>query len=104
MCRCAYPPRAAAVENYCGPISSGLEKRWLRRIFGTPMPRWNRARFCCAIIGTSGIVYPAASFAPVAKSAGAYVIELNLETTPYTGVVDRSFQGRAKDLVPALLK
>lgn len=40
------PPRAAAVENYCGPISSGLEKRWLRRIFGTPMPRWNRARFC----------------------------------------------------------
>jgi len=56
------------------------------------------------IIGTSGIVYPAASFAPVAKSAGAYVIELNLETTPYAGVVDRSFQGRAKDLVPALLK
>jgi NAD-dependent deacetylase len=56
------------------------------------------------IIGTSGIVYPAASFAPVAKAAGAYVIELNLETTPYAGVVDRSFQGRAKDLVPALLK
>lgn len=55
------------------------------------------------IIGTSGIVYPAASFAPVAKASGAYVVELNLETTPYAGIVDQSFQGRAKDLVPALL-
>jgi NAD-dependent deacetylase len=55
------------------------------------------------IIGTSGLVYPAASFAPVAKTAGAYVAELNLETTPSTELVDCSFQGRAKDLVPALL-
>lgn len=55
------------------------------------------------IIGTSGIVYPAASFAPVAKAAGAYVVELNIETTPYADIVDRSFQGRAKDLVPALV-
>lgn len=56
------------------------------------------------IIGTSGLVYPAASFAPVAKAAGAYVVELNLETTPSTELVDCSFQGRAKDLVPALLE
>jgi NAD-dependent deacetylase len=56
------------------------------------------------IIGTSGLVYPAASFAPVAKAAGAYVVELNLETTPATEVVDCSFQGRAKDLVPALVE
>lgn len=56
------------------------------------------------IIGTSGLVYPAASFAPVAKAAGAYVVELNLERTPATEVVDCSFQGRAKDLVPALLE
>jgi NAD-dependent deacetylase len=55
------------------------------------------------VIGTSGMVYPAASFAAVAKAAGAYVVELNLETTPSTHVVDCSFQGRAKDLVPALL-
>src|SRR5688500_4946510 len=51
------------------------------------------------IVGTSGMVYPAASFGPVAKAAGAYVVELNLDTTPYTDVVDCSFQGRAKDLV-----
>ena len=55
------------------------------------------------IIGTSGIVYPAASFAPVAKSAGAFVAELNLDPTPHSDIVDVSVKGRAKDLVPALL-
>ncbi len=56
------------------------------------------------IIGTSGVVYPAASFAPVAKDHGAFVVELNLETTSNSSVVDVSFQGRAKELVPLLLK
>ncbi len=55
------------------------------------------------IIGTSGVVYPAASFAPVAKDHGAFVVELNLEATPHSSVVDVSFQGRAKELVPLLL-
>jgi NAD-dependent deacetylase len=55
------------------------------------------------IVGTSGIVYPAASFAPVAKSAGAFVVEINLDSTPNSGVVDVALQGRAKDIVPLLL-
>jgi NAD-dependent deacetylase len=56
------------------------------------------------IIGTSGIVYPAASFGPVAKEQGAFVAELNLDPTPNSGLVDVTVQGRAKDLVPELLK
>jgi len=55
------------------------------------------------IIGTSGIVYPAAGFASVAKHVGALVIEINLESTPQSDLVDLSLQGRAKDLVPLLL-
>jgi len=55
------------------------------------------------IIGTSGVVYPAASFASVAKDDGAFVIEMNLDPTPNSSVVDVSFQGRAKELVPLLL-
>lgn len=55
------------------------------------------------IIGTSGVVYPAASFAPVAKAAGAFVVEINLDPTPHTELVDVSLQGRAKDMVPELL-
>ncbi|MEC4674444.1 MAG: NAD-dependent deacylase [Nitrospirota bacterium] len=55
------------------------------------------------IIGTSGQVYPAASFGPVAKDRGAFVVELNLDSTPQSDLVDISVQGRAKDLVPQLL-
>ena len=56
------------------------------------------------IIGTSGVVYPAASFASIAKDGGALVVELNLDPTPNSSVVDVAFQGRAKDLVPLLRK
>lgn len=55
------------------------------------------------IIGTSGVVYPAASFAPVAKQAGAFVAEVNLDPTPNSDVVDVSIRGRASELVPRLL-
>jgi NAD-dependent deacetylase len=55
------------------------------------------------IVGTSGIVYPAASFASLAKEAGAFVAEVNLDPTPNTQIVDVAIQGRAKDIVPALL-
>ena len=55
------------------------------------------------VIGTSGVVYPAAGFAAVAKDVGAFVAEINLDPTPQSSLVDVSLQGRAKDLVPLLL-
>ena len=54
------------------------------------------------VIGTSGIVYPAAGFTSVAKEAGAFVAEINPDSTPQSSLVDVSLQGRAKDLVPLL--
>ena len=56
------------------------------------------------IIGTSGVVYPAAGFTSVARAAGAFVAEMNLDSTPNSSLVDVSIQGRAKDVVPQLLK
>lgn len=56
------------------------------------------------VIGTSGVVYPAAGFASVAKEAGAFVIEINLDPTPHSDLVDLSLRGRAKDVVPDLLQ
>ena len=68
---------------------------------------------CCAaalracdvllVIGTSGVVYPAAGFASVAKETGAFVAEINFESTPQSGTMDLALKGRAKDLVPLLL-
>lgn len=56
------------------------------------------------LIGTSGVVNPAASFAGIAKAAGAFVVELNLDPTPNSPLVDLAIQGRASDLVPRLLE
>ncbi len=55
------------------------------------------------VIGTSGIVYPAASFASIAKAHGAFVVEINPDATPNSGIVDISLKGRAKDILPELL-
>jgi NAD-dependent deacetylase len=56
------------------------------------------------VIGTSGVVYPAAGFAAIAKEAGAYVIEVNLDPTPQSDLVDIALRGRAKDVIPLLLQ
>lgn len=56
------------------------------------------------VIGTSGTVHPAAGFASIAKKAGAFVAEINLDPTPQSGLVNMSLQGRAKDIVPLLLE
>jgi NAD-dependent deacetylase len=55
------------------------------------------------VIGTSGVVYPAAGFASVAKNAGAFVAEINPDPTPQSNVVDVALNGRAKEIVPLLL-
>lgn len=51
-------------------------------------------------IGTSGHVYPAAGFFAVAKAAGAYSVELNLETSINGSQFDECHQGPASRLVP----
>ena len=55
------------------------------------------------VVGTSGIVQPAASFVSVAKSAGAYVIEVNIEAIPNSDLVDETLTGRASEVVPLLI-
>ena len=70
------------------------------------MARSEEALHACElllIIGTSGVVYPAAAFASVARAAGAFVAELNLDPTPNSSLVNMSLQGRAKEIVPQLL-
>jgi NAD-dependent deacetylase len=55
------------------------------------------------VIGTSGVVYPAAGFASMAKVGGAFVAEINFELTAQSAAMDLSLVGRAKDVVPLLL-
>jgi NAD-dependent deacetylase len=56
------------------------------------------------VIGTSAIVQPAASIPIIGKQSGATIIEVNLEPTPLTGLVDHSFLGKAGKVLPDLWK
>lgn len=53
-------------------------------------------------IGTSAQVYPAALLPTDAKRAGAYVVEINAESTPISNVVDESIIAKAGEALPAL--
>jgi len=55
------------------------------------------------VVGTSAVVQPAASFAGIAKESGAKVIELNLDKTPLSSVVDFGIYGKSGEILPALV-
>jgi len=56
------------------------------------------------IIGTSGVVYPAADLPVLAKSNGATIVEINLEETPFTSSISNFFfAGSASTVLPAIL-
>lgn len=55
------------------------------------------------VIGTSAVVYPAASLVPYAKQAGAKVIEINTEASAMSGIVDCVLQGPAGEILPKML-
>lgn len=56
------------------------------------------------VVGTSGVVEPAASFARWASRRGARVLEVNLEATPISHVADVSLYGAAGVLLPQLVE
>ncbi len=54
------------------------------------------------IVGTSAIVYPAASLIYVAKDSGAFLVEVNVQTTEITSIADESIFGKAGEILPAI--
>ncbi|MEZ7778523.1 SIR2 family NAD-dependent protein deacylase [Micrococcus luteus] len=79
--------------------------------FGEMLPRteWDatyaalEACDLCVVVGTSGIVQPAASLPFVALGAGAPVVEVNPDVTELTGAVTHHLRGTAGTVLPALL-
>ena len=77
-------------------------------LFGEMLPRGafefaaERASQCelCFVVGTSGLVYPAAGIPEIAKSAGAYVVEVNPERTPLSDLCDETITGKAGEVLP----
>ena len=62
----------------------------------------DRAAECelCFVVGTSAIVYPAASLPEIARAAGAYVCEVNPERTALSDLCDEVLTGKAGEVLP----
>jgi NAD-dependent deacetylase len=54
----------------------------------------------CFVIGTSGIVYPAAGLPETAWASGALVCEVNPESTPLSDHCDEVLMGKAGEVLP----
>jgi NAD-dependent deacetylase len=79
--------------------------------FGEELPRnfWRRSKAAIdqadvvLSIGTSSVVYPAAGLVDLALTNETPVIEVNLEPTSFSRVVDIRLEGKAGEILPQLL-
>ena len=79
--------------------------------FGEALPEdaidlaWSAAErsTLCLVVGTSALVQPAASLPLLARSRGAFVVEINPEPTPLSREVDQVIRGTAAHLLPRLV-
>lgn len=58
----------------------------------------------CLVVGTSGVVQPAASLASITRRAGGAVIEVNPVETPITSIATISIRGTAVETVPKIVE
>jgi NAD-dependent deacetylase len=56
------------------------------------------------IVGTSAVVYPAASLIYTAKDNKAYLIEVNIERTEISNIVSESYFGQAGEILPQIFE
>jgi NAD-dependent deacetylase len=78
--------------------------------FGEPLSEnaWKHATLAAAhadlflVVGTSALVYPAASLPWVAKQSGARLVEINPDPTPLSSVADCVLRGPASEVLGKL--
>ena len=78
--------------------------------FGESLPNdtlaeaFSLARSCdiCLVIGTAGVVQPAASIPVYAKNSKAFLIEVNNQESALTYLMDVFLEGKAGEILPKL--
>lgn len=96
----AIPPKC-----HCGALLRPDVVWFGESLPGVALERSFRALEACdtlIVAGTSGAVYPVASFPETVKSNGGFVIEVNTEATPISKIADVSLHGRSGEVLPAL--
>jgi NAD-dependent deacetylase len=92
------------------PVCQGIVKMDTV-MFGEPIPpdvlQSSRAEAlrcdCMLLIGTSGVVYPAAGLALIAKRRSAALIEVNPNKTELSDIVDIALRGTAGEILPQIV-
>ena len=56
------------------------------------------------VVGTSGIVYPAAGLVYIAKSSGSILVEINVEETEISSIMNYSYFGKAGEILPQIFE
>jgi NAD-dependent deacetylase len=111
--RLPFTPQAATIHPYpqCERCGAALKPDVVFFGEGIPMVEMARANEeankckVMFIIGTSGVVYPAADIPYRAKSKGAVIVEINVERTPFTSsITDHFLKGTASEILPEILK
>lgn len=97
------PPRCARCGGLLRPdvvwFGEGLPEQELRQAYRAA----ERAQVFLSI-GTSAMVQPAASLPLIARRAGAYLIEINMEETALSVMADCWLQGKSGDILPELAR
>jgi NAD-dependent deacetylase len=97
------PPRCAACGAMLRPGVVWFEEP-LPMIEFARAERAARDAELVLVVGTSSLVYPAASLQTAALTARAYVVEINPETTPFSDEASEHLAGPAGVVLPALLE
>jgi NAD-dependent deacetylase len=94
------------------PLCGGSHLKPHVVLFGEPMPEqavsdaFELARNCdlMLVAGSSLVVYPAADVPLVAAQAGAPLVIVNAEPTPFDHLADAVVRGRSGEVLPELLR
>lgn len=92
---------------YCHRKSVRVDVVWFGEMLPEAMIRraytLSGAADVMIVIGTSGLVTPAANLPRVAKKAGAIVIEVNPDHTPISSIADIRLAGASGEMLPQLV-
>jgi len=90
----------------CGGILKSATISFGQNLAPDDLERAERAVNQCDLllaVGSSLTVYPAAGLVPLARSAGARIVIVNAEATPYDDIADAVLGGSISEVLPALV-
>ena len=90
----------------CGGILKSATISFGQNLDPEVIDRADRAARTCdtfLAVGSSLVVYPAAGLVPLAKKAGAALVIVNAEETPYDSIADVVLHGSISEVLPAII-